>query len=324
MQIRRKSIDSSLRLVKLLSLIPKAGRAIGTQAIQKKLAAADFKVDLRTVQRDLNRLERPFSLFRDTGVSEDGRTEPVWSFMKNAAEFSAPGLDASSALAYRLVEQHLSGFFPPELLRELQPRFAAARAVLESSTLSKVKHFSERFCALPPGLQFIAPVVPAEISDCVHLALLNQRLLHVSYLPMAARAPKSYELSVLGMVVRGVGTYLVVRIADFEDVRILALHRIQSAELLDAPTREPENFDFAAYVAAELDWRVGETAWFSFEVRPELARILTETPISTKQEISPPKRGWCAVRAWLADTYELERWLLSQGKLLRKVQKLPL
>jgi len=123
-------------------------------------------------------------------------------------------------------------------------------------------------------------------------------------------------------VVRGVVTYLVVRIADYEDVRILALHRIQSAQLLDAPTREPENFDFAAYVAAELHWRVGEPAWFCFEVRSELARILSETPISTQQEVSPPKRGWCAVRAWLADTYELERWLLSQGKMLRKFQKL--
>jgi len=319
MPIRRKSIDSSLRLVKLLSLIPKAGRAIGTKALREKLAEARFDVDLRTVQRDLNRLADSFPLF-----CEDRRPEPVWSWVKNAAEFSAPGLDASSALAYRIVEQHLSGFFPPDLLRELQPRFAAARAVLESSSLSKVKHFSERFCALPPGLQFVAPVVPAEISDSAHRALLDQRLLQVSYLPMAARTPKSYELSVLGMVVRGVVTYLVVRIADYEDVRILALHRIQRAQLLDAPSREPEHFDFTAYVAAELPWRVGEPAWFSFEVCPELARILSETPISTSQEIGPPKRGWCAVRAWLADTYELERWLLSQGKLLRKIQKLPL
>ena len=317
MLLRRKSIDSSLRLVKLLSLIPKAGRAISTKALREKLAEARFEVDLRTVQRDLNRLADSFPLF-----CEDRWPEPVWSWMQHAAEFSAPGLDASSALAYHLVEQHLSGFFPPELLRELQPRFAAARMVLAGSTLSKVKHFSERFCALPPGLQFVAPVVPVEISECVHLALLNQRLLQVAYLPMAQRVAKSYELSVLGMVVRGVVTYLVARIADFEDVRILALHRIQSAQLLDAPTREPENFDFAAYVAAELHWRVGEPAWFSFEVRPELARILSETPISTRQEISPPKRGWCPVRAWLADTYELERWLLSQGTMLRKVQKL--
>jgi len=106
MPIRLKSIDSSLRLVKLLSLIPKAGRAIGTKALREKLAEARFDVDLRTVQRDLNRLADSFPLF-----CEDRRPEPVWSWVKNAAEFSAPGLDASSALAYRIVEQHLSGFF---------------------------------------------------------------------------------------------------------------------------------------------------------------------------------------------------------------------
>ena len=149
MQIRRKSIDSSLRLVKLLSLIPKAGRAIGTKALREKLAEARFDVDLRTVQRDLNRLADSFPLF-----CEDRRPEPVWSWVKNAAEFSAPGLDASSALAYRIAEQHLSGFFPPDLLRELQPRFAAARAVLESSSLLKEKHFSERFCADPIAFKF--------------------------------------------------------------------------------------------------------------------------------------------------------------------------
>ena len=109
---------------------------------------------------------------------------------------------------------------------------------------------------------------------------------------------------------------------DYPDVRHLLLHRMSSVSATDLPANDPEGFDLAEYLAQhQLDWRLGADVQLRFEARPSLAQFLRESRLSQDQAITPATAGWHLISATMADTYELERWLNSQGKLLRRVVK---
>ncbi|HGM7185618.1 hypothetical protein [Pseudomonas aeruginosa] len=54
--------DTLLRQLTLLRLIPEYPRYISSHTLHEKLHDRGYRVELRTVQRDLNRLSAPFSL----------------------------------------------------------------------------------------------------------------------------------------------------------------------------------------------------------------------------------------------------------------------
>lgn len=58
--------DTTLRQITMLSLVPRRPPGITTEALRSALAARDFDVNLRTVQRDLVRLSVPFPLVSRT------------------------------------------------------------------------------------------------------------------------------------------------------------------------------------------------------------------------------------------------------------------
>ncbi len=71
--------DTVARLLTLLRHIPRAPSFVATTTLQEKLRDRGFSVDMRTVQRDLNRLSSLFSLMCDERV-----TPYRWSFTKDA------------------------------------------------------------------------------------------------------------------------------------------------------------------------------------------------------------------------------------------------
>jgi hypothetical protein len=126
---------------------------------------------------------------------------------------------------------------------------------------------------------------------------------------------------VLGLVVRGQVTYVVTVFWDYDDPRLLVMHRITAASLLDIPAREPKGFSFAEYVqSGELEWPIGPVRQLSMQVRPDLGTILEETPIASDQHVAPPKRGWRRVTATVQDTMELRAWIDSLGERCRAVK----
>lgn len=316
---RSKDVLSALRLVRLLALIPRAPRRKSTATLTSELASHGFTVTLRTVQRDLLSLSGKFP------IASDQQVPAGWSYLREADELSMPELDPTAALAYHLAGTYLHELFPAELLDKLTPRILTARKLLEANLPGRIADWSQRVRAVPPGLKLLAPTIAPGVIEAVHAGLLERRQLVLHYQGWEDSAPKPLPCHPLGMVLRGQVAYLIARIRNYDDVRILAMHRISEIALSDLPASDPPGFELASYLAQnELDWRFGADVQLQFAARPSLARFLSESRLSVDQQIGPLVKGWHEVRATVADTYELERWLASQGELLRKVQRTPI
>lgn len=313
---RRAAVDSSIRLIKLLSLVPRGPRKLPARQLRDCLADAGFDVDLRTVQRDLQRLSSSFPV-----TSDEARPEAGWQYARGAAELSAPALDERSALAWKLAEQYLEALLPADIHAQLRPRFEAAHQVLAASQFARTRRWAERVVAKPRGFQLMAPKVVPGVPETIQTALLDGKRVKLSYRRPHDGKVLDAECSVLGLVVRGQVTYLVTVFWDYDDVRLLVMHRIRAAEVLDKPAREPKGFSFADYVqSGELEWPIGPVRQLRMQVTPDLATILEETPIGPDQAIDPPKRGWRQVTVTVQDTMELRTWIDSLGERRRAVR----
>jgi predicted DNA-binding transcriptional regulator YafY len=314
---RRPAVDATIRLVKLLTLLPRAPQKVSTRQLRERMAAEGMDVTLRSIQRDLMRLSAHFAITTDGAKPEAG-----WQWIKGAAELSAPALDDRSALAWVLAGQYLEGLLPHDIKGALQPRFDAAKKVLAQTPFARTRRWAERVIAKPRGFQLLPPRVEPGVAETVQQALLDRKRLQISYLRPSADELRTFEISVLGMVVRGTVTYLVVSFWGYSEPRILAMHRVKHAALLNASALEPQGFSFKGYVASgELDWPVGHPVRAHFEVTEDLARVLAETRVSEDQIIGPRSRtGWRKVSCEMPNTVEARQWLLSLGTRCRGVR----
>lgn len=104
-------------------------------------------------------------------------------------------------------------------------------------------------------------------------ALLRDRRLDLAYQKRGQTGQVTYVVHPLGIVSRGHVVYLVCTLFNFDDVRLLAMHRIRSAEVEEEAARRPKDFDLDAYIESG--------AWVSGEVRPlgELFAIRKQTDV---------------------------------------------
>ena len=108
--------------------------------------------------------------------------------------------------------------------------------------------------------------------------------------------------------------YLVCTVKDYQDARFLALHRIDSAELLETPAARPAAFDIDEFILREFGIRLGkEPLNLVVRIRGVLAKYLAETPVSADKILTPIDDAWTRVEVKVQDTIQLRTWLRSLG-----------
>lgn len=289
----------------MLRMIPRAPRKITVSELQRKLADSDFRVPVRTIQRDLIKLSGTFPL------KDDSRSKPYgWSWIKDAPALDVPGMDPQTALTFKLTEMFLSGVMPPAVRQNLEPQFKNAREVLKKRLL---RQWAERVRVIRSRQTLKTPSIKPGVMQTVYDALLQHQRIAVHYLKPGGE-PADYEVNPLGIVFRDEVGYLVCTLFDYADVRQLALHRIQKANITDKAMIESKNFDLDAYIrAGNFDWRIGEQIKLVAEFDTAIAALLQETPLSDDQVISKLDNETSLVKATVLDTAQLRWWLLGFG-----------
>lgn len=289
----------------MLRMIPRAPWKITVSELQEKLAAADFTVPARTLQRDLKKLSRKFAL------KDDNRSKPYgWSWVKDAPVLDLPGMDPQTALTFKLVEMFLAGIMPPAVKQKLDPHFRNAHELLKERPL---RQWAERVRVIRSRQTLKAPVIKSAVMQTVYEALLQHLRFKVHYLKPGGE-PTDYEVSSLGLAFKDEVGYLVCTLFDYKDIRQLAMHRIEKAELLDKPVTEPKGFDLDAYIrSGNFDWPVGDQIKLVAKFEASIAAYLYETPLSDDQVITEQDDGTSLVKATILDTSQLRWWLLGFG-----------
>lgn len=303
--------QSLLRQWHMLRMVPRAPARISVRELYERLRAADFRVTERTVQRDLRELSNVFP------VVVDERDKPFgWSWLRDASSFDLPGLTVPEALTLTLVEQHLRHHLPPITVEALRPHFQSAARTLSSvddSTPSRV--WLDKVRSVPPQQPLLPPRMDEACQRSVYLALMEDRQLKLRYRKRDVGEPVVYaSVHPLAVVQRGGLVYLVCMFADYDDVRTIALHRVQQAEVLYEPARRKPDFDIDAYIASG---QFGVIAGDPVNLRAVFSRAagehLFETPLSADQVLTSEADGRLHLAATVPNTRALVWWLLGFG-----------
>jgi predicted DNA-binding transcriptional regulator YafY len=302
--------DTIQRHITMLTLVPAAPSKVSARDLHAKLEANGFVIDIRSVERDLQKLSATFPL-----VSDEARPAG-WSWRSSEPGVTFPRMDASSALGLELLAQYLKPLFPKSMLTQLEPEFQRARKVLNDFAAFPIGHWSRSVAVIPFGQQLLPPPVSSDVLEVVYRAVLEKRRFSAMYHAADSATTKKYTLNPLGLVYRAGVVYLVGTLWNYEDVRHFALQRFSRPELLEEPSTRPEGFDFERHVREDRAFEFPQGREISLELRVEawLGRHLSECKLSVDQEVTPVAgTDEFRVNATLPETEQLVWWLRSLG-----------
>jgi len=117
------------------------------------------------------------------------------------------------------------------------------------------------------------------------------------------------------MIIKDGVFYLICAFRDYDDIRQLALHRIQSAEVLHSPSIELNNFDLDEYISSgAMGISIGEDIRLKALFSNGAVKHLHERPLSRDQQINTYDEDWHVVEATVQNNNELRWWLLGFGE----------
>lgn len=302
----------------MLQALPRAPLRTTAADIAGRLASEGHRISKRTVERDLQALSEAFP------IECDDRSKPYgWSWMRNAPSFSLPGMSPLQALVLKTAEVHLKGLLPASQLAELKPLFQQASQTLGTKPNREgLAAWPRSIAVVPATLPFIPPEIDPDVLRTIHQALIDHRQVRITYQPRATRQKKTYAIHPIGLIQRGSVSYLACTVEDFDDPRLLAMHRIRKAEGLDAAARKqpPEVMEAAkAMVTSGFSDR-GPIRLVMRMASDAIAHI-EENRLSADQEITKTDDpDWMLVNATVNDTEQLRWWLFGYGDRLEVVR----
>jgi predicted DNA-binding transcriptional regulator YafY len=299
--------DTLRRLLDTMFAIPRWPRTRSTSEIAKLLEEAGHKVHVRSVQRDLLRLESMFG-FR---CEEEGRTQK-WFYPADRKVVDLPAMDGPAALAFLLSREYLNPLLPPATLKLIGPYFSRAEEALREVPGS-LAAWRERVCVVPRGPRLLSPKIAPSVQAEVYDAVLGGKQLSIVYRRRGAETEKGQVVHPLGLIVYEGVVYLVAVGGDHKSPVTYTLHRMKSAKQLEAAVVRPEGFKLAEYAHTVMRFPVTDaTIRLVARFTPAVAAHLKERPLSADQEVSEGD-GYTEVSASVADTDDLRWWLLGFG-----------
>ena len=300
--------DTLMRQWAMMRTIPRHPRRVDAPTIHQRLSDLGMNVSLRTVQRDLNSLASAFPLDFDECKPQG------WCWRPGAGQLEIPSMDAHAALTFNLVEQYMQNLLPRSTLSSMAPWFEAAQGVANTHA-STVTKWKDKLRVIPHTLNKIPAPIDTDIQATIYNGLLNERQLEVTYRAITTgKEAKTYPVHPLGLVVMEQVVYLVCTVKDYQDPRFLAIHRIDSARLLDTDASKPASFDIDEFILREFGIRPGSKPLnLVLRIRGVLAKYLAETPVAPDQSMTPIDDEWSRIQVQVQDTIQLRTWLRSMG-----------
>ncbi|MEJ5209527.1 WYL domain-containing protein [Denitratimonas sp. CY0512] len=304
--------DTTLRYLETLRAIPRHPRKITAGEVHAHLLGAGFEIGDRSVERDLHKLSTRYPIVCDEGVRPAG-----WCWRAGAADLIAPGLTTGEALELELLARYLKPLLPSGAWASLQPRLSAAKATLKTLADAPLARWRKRVAVIGDGPPLQVPEIASQVLATVHEGLLRNCRIVLDYRAVEAEKPRRYEVNPVALVYMGQVGYLVAMLWEYDDLRLLALHRMSQPELLDTPARQAKDFDLSNYLREQspFDFPGSEEWHLQLRVHGWLARHLEERRLSKDQRIEPngDDADTAIVRATVRESERMVWWLRSHG-----------
>ena len=129
------------------------------------------------------------------------------------------------------------------------------------------------------------------------------------------------EVMPLGLAQQGTTLYLVCRFKDYDNERILALHRFNSVKASLRTFTYPKDFDLQRYDAqGRFGFGDGQTVKLTLTIKKYAGLHIVESPLSTDQTVEEQDDCYI-ITATVVDTMILDKWLRGFGEDVVAVNK---
>lgn len=223
------------------------------------------------------------------------------------------GLSIPEALSLVMVSRHLRQALPATLSSALNRLFERAEATLDLQHRNGVANWQDLVGIVAPSQPMLPPNIDSEIIQVIHQALIAKEQFRAVYRNVSGEEEERL-LHPLGMMVREPSVYLIAVSDGYEDPRIYAMHRFNSAKREHLPAWQPEGFSLPEYL--EKQGNFGSGNWLKLKARvcEHLGLILEETPLGSGQLLGKPNDdGWRTLEVKVRDNWQLTWWLLAQA-----------
>ena len=300
--------DSLLRQWTILQLIPRYPSRIKIADILAQLQHQAFNVPTyRTIQRDLDMLAAVFPSL----TNETIKGTHCWYLDGRNTVLEIPNMESNTALVFYLAQQQLNNQLPTSALQNLNGYFNKAAQVLDKSNTA-ISRWRDKIKVLPQTQLLIAPSINNEVLDVVYECLLNNQKFEAKYFGRYDEQYKTFLVNPLGLVFRGTVTYLVATLNEYQDIRIMSLHRFIDAVATEQVCVLPNGFNLDAYIKeGRFDFLMGDSIDLEVLISADVAIHLNESKLTENQQITPLDDGTSLFKATVRDTGQLRWWLLG-------------
>ncbi len=313
---RHDDLTGALFLLDLLRLIPRHQKITAKQ-LKEQLDELGHQKSLRTIQRQLENLV----LSGQFAIERDERSKPygyIWA--KNAKHLELAGISSEQALLLSLAYQELKFMLPKNILQALEGFFDGAEHQLRHNNKSQISAWRDKVASITPMQPLLPPVIDDEVFANISHALFDNRYLDIIY-QAQHQSPRPATIMPLALVRQEPRLYLVVKYKGYEDIRHLAVNRIQSAKVSTFTFERPDGFHLQDYLKkGHFGLGDGSQVRLSFNIDKIQGFHLTETPLSTDQLIEEYDDHY-HITATVNDTEMLDWWLAKFGDAVWAVTK---
>lgn len=315
---RSDTLETTLLAIELLRRIPRSGK-VSASELQQQLAEAGFERDLRSIQRLLKSLAEN----ENFGIELDDRSKPYgYRWLPKARGMALASLSAHESMLLMMAQEHLRNLLPVALMKSMEGHFHQARNDMATGDAARLeKQWPDKVRVIPTTQPMVPPKIKPDVFEAVSDALYQNKWLKLDYRNSAGKRTKA-QVMPLGLAQQGERIYLACRFESFDNERSIALHRIQSAEMMTLGFDRPKGFDLKRYDEdGRFSFGSGKRVKLSFRTTKANAFHLAEAPLSSDQVITQRKDGWADVTATVVDSRLLETWLLGLGEDASHIKK---
>lgn len=315
-------ITDALLIIEVLKQIP-IRRLITVAEIQNNLAASGYKLETRRLQRMLKNMCEHL----DPLITCDKTSKPYGYQQKVPdSSISAMHLRPQECLMLLLFKENLKYQLPAPLVKSLQNLFDAAENTFKRPTTTyHNKEWLQKVAFVSGTVPMLPPKITNRVFDAVSEALYLDKKLHVKFENSKGTTTEA-DVSPLGLVQQEHRLYLVCKFDKYDNIRHLALHRIQTATLVDLEAERPADFSLDRYIKERhFNYSNGRHIRLILEfTNHETARNMQETPFNRTQKLEKIDDETWRLEAVVDDTVQLDGWIAAWHDIagIKKVEKI--
>lgn len=261
----------------------------------------------RTVYRDLEALQSAgFPLYSD---QEEGRSR--WFLIESARQSIPIPFSMTELMALYFSRDWLRVLENTVFHESLESLFQKVKATLPPETDRYLETFRRTIkVGTQPHKHYGAF---RETLDIVNQAIIAQKVLRVDYFTMSRKRRSRRKIAPYRLWFFDGTFYLIAYCYLRRDIRVFAVDRIRSIDMLDENFRLPEEGVVDGFMETSFGVFRGESVHVKIRFSPKVAGYIVEKTWHATQKLTQLKNGALIFEAEVAGTEEIKHWVMQWG-----------